>query len=120
MSFVEVYVCAVPDENRDAYFEMARKSAEVNVAYGARQAIYSWAAEIPDGEVTSFTKAVQCKEGESVSIGWHVWDSKEDRDAAQPKVMEAMKERFAEGKPMPFDGKRMILGSFESALELRG
>ena len=117
MSFVEVFVCAVPDANKEAYVEMCKKSSAINKQHGAQQVTYCWANDVSDGEVTSFIKAVKCEEGESVSIGWHIWESKEARDAAQPKVMEAMMEAHGGGTPMPFDGKRMILGGFDSVLE---
>ena len=59
--------------------------------------------------------AVKAKPEETVMFSWIVWPSKEIRD----KGMEADMQDpfFAEGYELPFDGKRMIFGSFETILD---
>ncbi len=70
---------------------------------------------MPQGEVTSFPRAVQLKEGEAVVFSWIEWPDKPTRDAAMAKMM-ADERMMAE--PMPFDGKRMIFGGFTPVVVL--
>ncbi|MEM9440505.1 MAG: DUF1428 domain-containing protein [Pseudomonadota bacterium] len=72
--------------------------------------------DIPDGHVTSFPKAIQCKEDETVIAGWLIWPSKDTCDAAWETVLQAPHMNNA-GNPMPFDSKRLIHGGFETIFE---
>ena len=74
MSYVESVGCAVPNENRGTHED---GEGEIRDAHGA------WLDEIPVGELTFFPKAVQCKESESLSVGWHLRPSREAWDAAR-------------------------------------
>ena len=75
-----------------------------------------WASDVPDGKVTDFRMAVKAEENEEVVFSWIEYPSKEVRDAANQKMMSdpRMKEF---GESMPFDGKRMIYGGFESIID---
>jgi uncharacterized protein YbaA (DUF1428 family) len=69
------------------------------------------------GELTSFPRAVQAKEDEVVVFSWIVHESREARDATNAKAM--ADPRLKDGmSDIPFDGKRMIFGEFETFLEL--
>lgn len=73
--------------------------------------------------MTDFRKAVQAKDDETVVFSWVEWPDKEARDAAMGRMEELMKtnERFDHEKnPLPFDGKRMIYGTFQSVLDRPG
>lgn len=77
----------------------------------------NWGDEVPDGEVTSFPLAVKAEPGEVIVFSWIEWPSKEARD----KGMEACMTDPVftnEDMTMPFDGKRMLVGSFETILEV--
>jgi uncharacterized protein YbaA (DUF1428 family) len=67
--------------------------------------------------VTSFPRAVQAKDDETVIFSWIVYPSKETRDAANKKVMEDPRLKKMMENP-PFDGKRMIFGGFQPFLGL--
>ena len=75
------------------------------------------------GETTDFYGAVDAEEGENIVFSWIAWPSKEDRDAGNAATM--ADHRFKEGAsagqpgsmPMPFDGKRMIMGGFVPILD---
>ncbi|MEM6491494.1 MAG: DUF1428 domain-containing protein, partial [Pseudomonadota bacterium] len=103
MGYVDVFVAAVPDGNRDAYLAHATRCAEVFKAHGALEVSECWGEEVPDGELTSFPLAVKKAEGETVVVGWVSWPSKAARDEAWPKVMAAMT-ADGEMEQMPFDG----------------
>uniref|UniRef100_UPI00202CF811 DUF1428 domain-containing protein n=1 Tax=Escherichia coli TaxID=562 RepID=UPI00202CF811 len=84
--------------------------------FGALRIVECWASDVPDGKVTDFRMAVKAEENEEVVFSWIEYPSKEVRDAANQKMMSdpRMKEF---GESMPFDGKRMIYGGFESIID---
>ncbi|EGZ1088760.1 DUF1428 family protein [Escherichia coli] len=116
MKYVDGFVVAVPADKKDAYREMAAKAAPLFKEFGALRIVESWASDVPDGKVTDFRMAVKAEENEEVVFSWIEYPSKEVRDAANQKMMSdpRMKEF---GESMPFDGKRMIYGGFESIID---
>ena len=72
---------------------------------------------VPYGELTSFPRAVQAKRDEVVVLSWITYESREQRDAVNKKVM-ADPRIEALCKDLPVDGKRMILGGFEAFVQL--
>ena len=116
MAYVDGFVLAVPTANRDAYVKVATEAAAVFKEYGALHFVECWGDDVPDGEVTSLPMAVKRKEDETVVFAWIVWPSREARDAGNKKVM-ADPRMEGSMKDMPFDGKRMIFGGFETIVE---
>ena len=112
MGYVDGFVAAVPNDNKEAYREHALKSIEVFKRHGALSCVECWADDTPDGEVTSFPMAVRKKPDESVVFAWVVWPDKATRDAGMQKVFEDP-DMSKETNPMPFDGQRLIYGGFE-------
>lgn len=112
MDYVDGFVAAVPNANKEKYLEHAKLSAVVFKDHGALRIFESWGDDVPSGEVTSFPKAVQCKEDESVVLSWVFWPSKEARDEGWQKIMEDPRMQ-PDQAPMPFDGKRLIYGGFQ-------
>ena len=113
--YIDGYVLAVPEANKQDYIELARKTADVFIEHGALEVVENWAAEVPDGEVTSFIKAVQCADDEAVVFSWTLWPSREARDKGIEACMAHPLFSDEHWSP-PFDGKRMIFGSFEQIL----
>ncbi len=66
---------------------------------------------MPDGKLTSFPMAVKKEPNETVVFGWIEWPSRAARDAGMKKAME---DKRLTDLAMPFDGKRMIFGGFET------
>lgn len=111
MQYVDGYVIAVPNANKESYRALAEKAAVVFKDHGALSVVECWGDDVPEGKLTSFTMAVQRKPDESVVFSWITWPSKAVRDSG----MEAsMKDPRMDHDParMPFDGKRMIFGGF--------
>ncbi|MCU7719888.1 DUF1428 family protein, partial [Escherichia coli] len=107
---------AVPADKKDAYREMAAKAAPLFKEFGALRIVECWASDVPDGIVTDFRMAVKAEENEEVVFSWIEYPSKEVRDAANQKMMsDSRMKEF--GESMPFDGKRMIYGGFESIID---
>ncbi|MGF1502795.1 MAG: DUF1428 domain-containing protein [Paracoccaceae bacterium] len=118
MSFVDGFVVAVPTESRAAYGEHAAQFAAIFREYGATRVVEAWGADVPEGAVTSFPMAVKCAAGETVVFSWIEWPDRATRDAAMAKMR--TDPRFEDAGPMPFDGKRMIMGGFEPILDVGG
>lgn len=73
--------------------------------------VENWEVNVPDGQVTDFRKAVNASADEKIVTSWVIWPDRETADRGHKKMMEDP--RMAEMKEMPFDGKRMVFGSFE-------
>ena len=86
MKYVDCYAGAVPTANKVDFIEQTRTVATIFKEYGALAMVECWGADVPDGEVTSYLKAVQCKPDATVCVGWAIWPSKSMRDETVPKV----------------------------------
>ncbi|CAN5400371.1 DUF1428 domain-containing protein [soil metagenome] len=117
MSYVDGFVIAVPKARLDDYKAMAKLGGEVWMGYGALAYVETLGDDVPYGEVTSFPRAVQATDDEIVVFSWIVYKDKASRDEIMAKVMadERLKPSMTD---MPFDGKRMIFGGFETIVEL--
>jgi uncharacterized protein YbaA (DUF1428 family) len=116
MPYVDGFVLAVPKDSLEAYKALAQKGAEVWKEHGALAYVECVGDDTPYGEVTSFPRAVQAKDDEIVIFSWIVYASRADRDAINAKVM-ADPRLKGDVADMPFDGKRMIFGGFETFVE---
>ena len=116
MTYIDGFVAAVPVENKEAYLEHARITSPVFKKYGALRVVDNWGDEVPDGEVTSFPLAVKAKPGEVIVFSWIEWPSKEAREKGMEQCM--TDPVFTSDMEMPFDGKRMLIGSFETILDV--
>jgi uncharacterized protein YbaA (DUF1428 family) len=116
MTYFEGFVVPVPQDNKDAYIKHATNFAPLVQDVGVRRMVESWESDVPEGKVTDFRKAVDAKPDEKVVFSFFEYPSKSERDAANEKFRSDP--RMAEmGKDMPFDGKRMIMGGFESIVD---
>ncbi len=114
MSYVDGFVAAVPTANLEKYREHATQAAEIFRRNGALRTVECWADDVPHGQVTDFYRAVQAKEDETVVFAWIEWTDKAARDAGMEQSFKEMPEDMGE---MPFDGKRMIYGSFRTIVD---
>ena len=113
MAYVDGFVLPVPKDKIAAYKEMAQLGATVWREHGALQYHECIADDVKPGKLTSFPQSVLLEENETVVFAWIVYESREHRDAVNAKVM-ADPRMKCEGMAMPFDGKRMIFGGFET------
>ena len=63
-------------------------------------------------------QSVQLKPDEVVFFSWIVYEDRAHRDAVNEKVMKDPRMTNQDPKSMPFDGKRMIYGGFQTFVEL--
>jgi uncharacterized protein YbaA (DUF1428 family) len=117
MSYVDGFIAAVPNANREKFRQHAEDMGKLFREKGALKIMENWGDDVPAGEVTSFPLAVQKKDDESVVFSWIVWPSKDVRDQAWKVLMEDPR-MAPDQNPMPFDGKRMIYGGFETILDI--
>lgn len=117
MPYVDGFVLAVPKANLDAYKAVATTAGEVWKEYGALSYVECFGDDVPDGKLTSFPLAVQATADEIVVFSWITYPSREARDEINKKVMADPRLKH-EMENMPFDGKRMIYGGFETVIEM--
>ena len=117
MPYVDGFVLVVPRRNIEAYQAMARHAGQIWKEHGALSFVECIGDDTPYGELTSFPRAVQATDDEVVVFSWITYESREQRDAVNAKVMADPRLKDSM-KDMPFDGKRMIYGGFQSFLEL--
>lgn len=113
---IEGFVIPVLDAKKQAYLEMAQWFDAAMMKLGALQIVEAWEKEVPDGKRTDFRKAVQAEAGEKIVFSWIVWPDKQTAEAAHERIHED--EKFKALTDVPFDGRRMIFGSFEPLLSL--
>ena len=115
MKYLDGFVLAVPNANREVYREFAAKAAEMLKEHGATRVVESWGDDVPEGKRTSFTIATERKEDETAVFSWIEWPSKAVRDVGMKAFMEDP--RLRDFPPMPFDGQRMFFGGFEPLVD---
>jgi uncharacterized protein YbaA (DUF1428 family) len=110
--YVNGFVIPVPEDKKAEYQDIAEKYWEIARDYGALSVAECWEADVKDGKLTDFRRAVNLEPGEKVVFSWMTWkdrataDSSHDRMMADPRMKQF-------GDTMPFDGKRMVFGGFE-------
>ena len=116
--YIDGFVVPVPKRKKKAYLSMARKFARVWREYGALEVRECWADDVKPGKHTSFPQAVKLKAGEAVVFSWIVYPSRKTRDRCNAKVMKDPRLAFMmDPKTLPFDGKRMFWGGFNTMLK---
>lgn len=116
MAYIDGFLAAVPQANRDRYRETAIEMSALFKKCGALGVTECWGDDLPKGKLTDFYMAVKCEDGEAVVFSWIMWPDKATRDSGMAK---AMADPLMQTSPSPplFDGKRMIFGGFEVLLE---
>ncbi|MBB4633936.1 DUF1428 domain-containing protein [Sphingosinicella soli] len=117
MVYVDGFVLAVSQDRLDDYRKLAELAGKVWMEHGALSYVECVADDVPYGELTSFPRAVQAKEGEVVIFAWITYPSREARDAINAKVFADERMTHSHDNP-PFDGKRMIYGGFKTLLSV--
>ena len=120
-NYIDAIVIPVPRAELDTYRRMSEEWGKAHLRHGALYYSDSISDDAPPGKLTSFPQAVQLKDGEVIALAWVVYRSKQERDRISKEVMEdpQLKQSMDPAK-MPFDGKRMFWGGFETIIGLGG
>lgn len=117
MAYVDGYVLAVPKAKLDDYWKMATLGRTVWMEHGALTYCEALADDVPYGEVTSFPRAVQATDDETVIFSFITYRDRAHRDEVNAKVMSDPRMNDFDPKNAPFDMKRMIFGGFQGTIE---
>ena len=117
MTYFEGFIVPVPEGNKSAYLQHATDMGPMVQKIGVRRMVESWDSDVPEGKVTDFRKAVDAKPDEKIVFSWFEYPNRQARDAANEKFMSDPQMAEMASKPMPFDGKRMIMGGFDAIVE---
>lgn len=119
--YVDGFVLPVPDDQLDAYREMASEAGELWIEHGALEYFEGVGDDMePDTDgmpMRTFLQLAETGDDESVVFAFIVFESREHRDEVNAKVMDdpAMDpERFDE--EMPFDPELTAYGGFRSVV----
>ena len=119
MPYIDGFVIAVPNANRQAFIDHANTFDKLFLEFGATRIVEGWGDDVPDGKQTDFRRAVKANDDESVVFSWVEWPDKATRDAAMKQMMDDPRMDPA-ANPMPFDGARMIFGGFDCVVDMQG
>ena len=119
MSYVDGFIVPLPKDKIDAYREMSRQCGAIWREHGATSFRECIADDVKPGKWTSFPQSVKLEENEVVVFSWIEFNSRAERDAINDKVMKDPRlADMMDPDKLPFDGKRMIYGGFESLVDL--
>lgn len=131
MTYIDCYLAPVPIENRAAYEELARISADVLREYGATRVVECWLDDAgPDASTyhastarwesdnyATFPRVTDARADETVVASFVEWPDKATRDAGMEKVTSDPRMQFEDWPPV-FDGSRLIAGGFKPMLDM--
>ncbi|MGI8943575.1 MAG: DUF1428 family protein, partial [Qipengyuania sp.] len=66
--YVNGFILAVPQDNKDACKEVAEKFWDIAKDYGARSQVECWEVDGPDDKTTDVRRAVKCEKGEKIGF----------------------------------------------------
>jgi uncharacterized protein YbaA (DUF1428 family) len=112
--YVDGFVLPVPKANLEAYRHVAEAAGKVWREYGALAYTECVADDVKPGRRTSFPQSVKLKPDETVVLAWIVYESREQRDRVNERVVNDPSIANMDPKSMPFDTKRMFWGGFRT------
>ena len=90
---------------------MCQQMAPIFRKHGALEWPDCWGDAVPEGEVTSFPRAVRCSAKEAVAFSGSSGPTRKPPEAGMEAAMSDPDMPPVES--LPFDGKRLIYGGFE-------
>ncbi len=119
MPYVDGFVVPVPKDKVEQYRAMSERCGAIWREHGALEFRECIADDVKPGKVTSFPQSVIMEDTETVAFSWIVYNSREERDAINEKVMKDPRMAdMMKPEDMPFDGKRLIYGGFKTIVDM--
>ena len=120
-NYIDAIVIPVPRAKLETYKRMSEEWGKAHLRHGALYFHDSISDDAQPGKVTSFPQAVQLEDDEVIALSWVVYRSKEDRDRIGKAVMDDPQlKAVTDPANMPFDGKRMFWGGFQTIIGIAG
>lgn len=116
MTYMMAYAAPVALDQKEAYFAHAARMAKVFKAHGALRVTECWGEDIDPGQVTSFPRAVELRDGEAIAFGWQEWPDKATAEAGMDAAMQDP--GMGDLRDVPMDGARMIFAGFETLIDV--
>lgn len=118
--YVDGFLIPITKSNVSKYKELAQKSSQIWKDLGALEYYECVGDDLDVEEMTSFKKAANASEEETVIFSWIVYESKEQRDRVNEAVMNdpRMKDLMESGESDIFDYRRMTYGGFKTLVNL--
>jgi uncharacterized protein YbaA (DUF1428 family) len=116
--YVDGFVMPLPKANVERYREIATAAGELWKEFGALDYIECVADDVKPGKVTSFPQSVNLTDDETVVFSWITYESREQRDEVNAKVMADERMKAIMGEEDVADMTRMIYGGFDVLVEL--
>lgn len=113
--YIQGFVLAVPEANKQAYADMARSAEEMFRRFGATHMVENWGEDVPHGKLTDFYRAADARDGEVPMFSWVEWPDRATCDEAGERMAAEMEGQ--EMPEMPFDGMRMFWAGFSPILD---
>lgn len=117
-TYVDGFMLAVPEGEKAAYLEVAKRFAGVMKKHGLLDYVECWQDDVPEGTVNSFHTAVLREEGEAIVFSFATWPDKDTRDKGWAEMEKDPDLADMTPDSMPWDGKRMIWGGFRPILNI--
>lgn len=115
---ITVAVYAVTRAGKAVFMAHREHIAGLVEKHGASSSVDAWEARVPDGAVTSFPLAVQRQPNEVIAYSHILWPDRQTYEAGMGPLMADIA-AFEREHPMPFDGKRMVIGTFEAGVDVQ-
>ena len=117
--YIDGFVIPVPKDRIEEYRRVAEKAAVVWKEYGALDYWECVGDDLGVTDMVSFAQLAQAGPDETVVFAWVVFESREQRDRANEKIMAdpRLKEMMDADNPI-FDYKRMAYGGFRELVHM--
>jgi uncharacterized protein YbaA (DUF1428 family) len=116
--YVDGFVVPVPTAKIEEYRRFSEMAGRIWKEYGALQYWECVGEDVKPGKVTSFPQSLQLRPDETVVFSWIVYETREQRDGVNAKVMADPRMKQIDPTTMPFDGMRMFWGGFKTIVEM--
>jgi uncharacterized protein YbaA (DUF1428 family) len=117
--YVDGFLIPLPKDKVNKYREMAQKAGKIWKEFGALEYYECVGDDLDIEDMLSFKKVAGTSENETVVFSWIVYESKEQRDSINEKIMNdpRIKEMMDSGFKQ-FDFKRVAYGGFKTLVSL--